>query len=135
MRLALSADEPEGFWVTLHPVAAVNGSTQDLSAYPSHSTRLSWPSPGPTVVCGLMFAVGGGASVEPPVLGVEPQAVAPMTSAAAAIQPSRDHTARASGDLIFLPLLAWLCLSLVAPVSTLRGPPEPYAAAFPPHHR
>src|SRR5260370_8059818 len=90
MRLALSADEPEGFWVTLHPVAAVNGSTQDLSAYPSHSTRLSWPSPGPTVVCGLMFAVGGGASVEPPVLGVEPQAVAPLPRAPAHTQPSPD---------------------------------------------
>ena len=32
IRLTISSDEPAGFWLTLQPVAAVNGSTHDLSA-------------------------------------------------------------------------------------------------------
>src|ERR1700681_433916 len=83
IRLTISSDEPAGCWLTLQPVAAVNGSTHDLSAYPSHRTRFSWPSPAPIVVCGAVFAVGGCSAVEP--LGVldEPQAVSVSTAAAA----------------------------------------------------
>src|ERR1700675_428063 len=88
MRLTISSDEPAGCWLTLQPVAAVNGSTHDLSAYPSHRTRFSWPSPAPIEVGGAIFAVGGTCSVGPLGEGLEPHAVAAST-AVAAIHPSR----------------------------------------------
>src|SRR5258708_40166721 len=88
MRLTISSDEPAGCWLTLQPVAAVNGSTHDLSASPSHRTRFNAPSPAPIEVGGLMFAVGGTCSVGPPGVLLEPQAVAAIT-AAAAMHPSR----------------------------------------------
>src|ERR1700682_3165100 len=88
MRLTISSDEPAGCWLTLQPVAAVNGSTHDLSAYPSHRTRFSWPSPAPIVVCGAVFAVGGCCSVDPLGAGLDPHAVA-ASAATAAKLPSR----------------------------------------------
>src|ERR1700674_4166602 len=88
MRLTISSDEPAGCWLTLQPVAAVNGSTHDLSAYPSHRTRFSWPSPVPIEVCGATFAVGGTCSVGPLGAGLDPHAVA-VSTAAAAEHPSR----------------------------------------------
>src|SRR6266853_7010245 len=81
--VTISSDEPAGFWLTLQPVAAVNGSTHDLSAYPSHRTRFSWPSPGPMAVGGFMFAIGGCARVEPDGVVVPPHAVTATTAAAA----------------------------------------------------
>src|SRR6202171_704787 len=93
MRLTISSDEPAGCWLTLQPVAAVNGSTHDLSAYPSHRTRFSWPSPAPIVVCGAVFAVCGCSAVEP-LWGVdEPQAVSVRPTAAA----KHPHLAQRSG--------------------------------------
>src|ERR1700736_3358932 len=113
IRLTISSDEPAGFWLTLHPVAAVKGSTQDLSAYPSHSTRLSWPSPGPIDACGAIDAVGGCFAVEPPVDVVEPQAVTVIKAAVANV-PSRTHMAGSSVDLI---LASSPCCSLPLLVS------------------
>src|ERR1700686_3836879 len=88
IRLPISSDEPAGCWLTLQPVAVVNGSTHDLSAYPSHRTRFSWPSPAPIEAGGAIFAVGGTCSGGPLGEGLDPHAVALIT-AAAAIHPSR----------------------------------------------
>src|ERR1700674_4422998 len=104
IRLTISSEEPAGCWVTLQPVAAVNGSTHDLSAYPSQRTRFSAPSPAPIEVCGFVFAVGGCCSVEPGVVVLDPHAVAASTTAAAE-HPSRIQPAGPrSPELIFLPL-------------------------------
>src|ERR1035437_1789462 len=84
MRVTMSFEEPGYIALTLHPVVAVNGFTHDVSAYPSHAIRLSWPSPAPIVVCGFMLAVGGGAADEPPLLPVT-HAVSAMTTADAAV--------------------------------------------------
>src|SRR5207247_6166492 len=46
----ISSDEPAYFALTLQPVAFVNGFTHCGCVYPSHPTRLSWPSPLPIVV-------------------------------------------------------------------------------------
>src|SRR2546423_14718478 len=59
IRLTISSEDPAGWRLSLQPVAAVNGSAHDLSAYPSHKTRLSWPSPAPIDARGFMVAVGG----------------------------------------------------------------------------
>src|SRR5438094_9763311 len=75
IRLTISSDDPAGCRLSLQPVAAVNGSAQDLSAYPSHRTRLSWPSPGPIVVWGFMVAVGGCSCVLPVGVPDDPHAV------------------------------------------------------------
>src|ERR1700681_3931508 len=88
MRLTISSEEPAGCWLTLQPVAAVNGSTHDLSAYPSHRTRFSWPSRAPIEVGGAIFAVGGTCSVGPLGAALDPHAVA-ASAAAAAQLPSR----------------------------------------------
>src|SRR5947208_13589995 len=87
IRLTISSDDPAGCRLSLQPVAAVNGSAHDLSAYPSHRTRLSWPSPAPMEVWGFMFAVGGGDDVLPVGVPVEPHAVR-TTAAAAANAPN-----------------------------------------------
>src|SRR2546423_9057148 len=65
IRLTISSEDPAGWRLSLQPVAAVNGSAHDLSAYPSHKTRLSWPSPAPIDARGFMVAVGGCCRVLP----------------------------------------------------------------------
>src|SRR6266550_5072784 len=87
MRLTISSEDPAGCRLSLQPVAAVNGSAHDLSAYPSQRTRLSCPSPAPIEVWGFMFAVGGGDDVLPDGVPVDPHAVR-TTAATAANAPS-----------------------------------------------
>src|SRR5690348_2566834 len=82
IRLTISSEEPAGCRLSLHPVALWKGSAQDLSAYPSHSTRLSAPSVWPTEACGLIVAVGGCARFEP--LGVLLLPQAPVATATTA---------------------------------------------------
>src|SRR5512135_3594766 len=105
IRLTISSDEPAGCRLSLQPVAAVNGSAHDLSAYPSHRTRFSWPSPGPTDVGGFMPAVGGCARVVTVGVLLEPHAVMATTTAALR-HASRQKLFRPSAEvMVFLPLL------------------------------
>src|SRR6266446_6972876 len=87
IRLTISSDDPAGCRLSLQPVATVNGSAQDLSAYPSHRTRLSWPSPGPIEARGFKVAVGGCACVLPGGVPDDPHAVR-TTAPTAASAPS-----------------------------------------------
>src|SRR6266540_1970055 len=50
MSATISSDEPAYLALTLQPVCCSNGLVQSGCAYPSHATRLSWPSPGPMLV-------------------------------------------------------------------------------------
>src|SRR3954451_963766 len=56
----ISSEVPAGTAFTLQPVCFVNVFANDLSAYPSHTTRLSWPSP--------FLLTSGPAAVPPPPL-------------------------------------------------------------------
>src|SRR5262249_12670394 len=83
MRLTISSDDPAGWRLSLHPVCCVNGSAHDLSAYPSHNTRFSCPSPAPILSSGFMPAVGGWAILLPVLLDVDPHAVSASATTAA----------------------------------------------------
>src|SRR5438105_604351 len=87
IRLTISSEDPAGCRLSLQPVVAVNGSAQDLSAYPSHKTRLSWPSPAPIDARGFIAAVGGCCCVLPEGVPDDPQAVR-TTAATAANAPN-----------------------------------------------
>src|SRR3954462_15674304 len=68
----ISSEVPAGTAFTLQPVCFVKVFANDLSAYPSHTTRLSWPSPflftsGPLAVDPDLQLVGG-----PPRVHLEP---------------------------------------------------------------
>src|SRR6266511_2666290 len=99
MSATISSDEPAYLALTLQPVCCSNGLVQSGCAYPSHATRLSWPSPGPMLVGRL------GLVVPPPEVLVEEPPPQPLATSASTAPSTRSSTARVKRPrcLVLLP--------------------------------
>src|SRR6266496_1210408 len=99
MSATISSDEPAYLALTLQPVCCSNGLVQSGCAYPSHATRLSWPSPGPMLVGRF------GLVVPPPEVLVEEPPPQPLATSASAAPSTRSSTARVKRPrcLVMLP--------------------------------
>src|SRR6266487_7166525 len=98
MSATISSEEPAYLAFTLQPVCCSNGLAQSGWAYPSHATRLSWPSPGPMLVGRLGLVAAPGLLLEEP----PPQ---PLATSASTVPSATSPTKRVNRApcLVMLP--------------------------------
>src|SRR6266567_1550261 len=98
MSATISSEEPAYLAFTLQPVCCSNGLAQSGWAYPSHATRLSWPSPGPMLVGRLGLVAAPGLLLEEP----PPQPLATSASTVPSASSPMERVNRAP-CLVMLP--------------------------------